>query len=457
MKAKVLLVDDQESILYALSRLLGGLGYEVLTATNIKQALELLPQAEVAIFDLRLDKESGIDLLGQVRASGNSLPVLVLSAYTSPDNLVMATRYGAVDVLRKPVSAEDLSQALAKAVSKISPPDATSKILQQRQAAGVIGSSAVMLEVFKALGLAASNNLSVLLTGETGVGKDVSAKLIHSSSARSEAPFIPVNTTAIPGNLFEAELFGYAQGAFTGAKQAATGLIEAAAGGTLFLDEIGDLPLASQAKLLRFLEDQTFNRLGDAKLRKADVRIIAATNQNLSQRIEEGLFREDLYYRLALVPIEIPPLCERLEDLPDLINEFLLQINQDLNLQITGISQTALDQARNYTWPGNVRELKNTLFRTAAGLQTGLIESLDLDLHLMQSNKSFSSSEDLIKAAIQIAIEENTLIEFAQNFERQLVEQVLEYYEGNRSKAAEALGLARNTLLNRLRSHGLDT
>lgn len=457
MKGRILLVDDQEALVYALRRVLEGLGYEVLTASNITAAKQLVDQAQIAIFDIRLEQESGIDLLGQLRSEGNELPVIILSAYASPDNLVMATRYGAVDILRKPVGGEELAAAVQLAFNRISTSSGVQEVLQQGEVAGVIGSSPAMLEVFKALGLAASNNLSVLLTGETGVGKDVSAKLIHSSSAKSDAPFVAVNTTAIPGNLFEAELFGYAAGAFTGARQDTPGLIESAAGGTLFLDEIGDLPLASQAKLLRFLEDQTFNRLGDAKLRQADVRIVAATNQKLAQRIKEGLFREDLYYRLALMPIEIPPLRERAVDIPALIDMFLAQVNRDLDLRVSGISQAALDQAMLYAWPGNIRELKNTVLRTAASLQSGVIEKLDLDLQLAQIKHDLAPDQNSLQNLITAALQEERLQEFAQAFEQQVLEAALEFYTGNRSRVAAALGMSRNTLLARLRAYGLDT
>lgn len=457
MKGTVLLVDDQESILYAIRRVLEGLSYEVLTATNLKQAVELLDQVDIAIFDIRLEGESGIDLLGEMRNSGNEMPVIILSAWASPDNLVLATRYGAVDILRKPVSGEELASVVEKAFSKIQPkPTAAKELIQQGEVAGVIGSSPAMLEVFKSLGIAASNDLSVLLTGETGVGKDVSARLIHTSSARSEAPFVAVNTTAIPSNLFEAELFGYAAGAFTGAKQDTQGLIESAAGGTLFLDEIGDLPLALQTKLLRFLEDQTFNRLGDSKLRQADVRIIAATNQKLVSRIEEGLFREDFYYRLALIPIQIPPLRERLADVPALIDNFLKAVNQELALRIAGIAPAALEQALNYSWPGNIRELKNTVFRTAASQQMGLIEQLDINTALTEGAASFADEDEAVQSLIQQALKEDKVQAFAESIERQILAQTLSFYEGNRSRVAEVLGISRNTLRTKLRAYGLD-
>lgn len=457
VKGTVLLVDDQDSIIYAIRRVLEGLGYEVLTAADISQAVVLLDQADIAILDIRLEGESGIDLLGKMRDSGNEIPVIILSAWASPDNLVLATRYGAIEILRKPVGGKELAAVVEKAFSKITPKVAAAdQVLQQGDVAGVIGNSPAMLEVFKSLGIAASNDLSVLLTGETGVGKDVSAQLIHTSSARSAAPFIAVNTTAIPGNLFEAELFGYAAGAFTGARQDAEGLIESAAGGTLFLDEIGDLPLASQAKLLRFLEDQTFNRLGDSKQRQADVRIIAATNQKLVSRIEEGLFREDLYYRLALIPIEVPPLRERLADLPALIDNFLKAVNQELDLRIEGIAPAAVEQALQYAWPGNIRELKNTVFRTAAGLQSGLIEQLDINLALAESTLEFSDEAQGVECLIQIALKEDRILQFTEYFEQQVLAQTLDYYQGNRSRVAEVLGTSRNTLRTKLRAYGLD-
>lgn len=446
-KGKVLVVDDQQQVIYALTRVLQGLGYEVLSASNKAEALSLLSQADVAIFDIRLDEESGLDLLAEVRSLGLQLPVVMLSAYVSPENLVMASRHGAVEILHKPAGVEEIAAALEEAFSKAAPV-VGKKLGQLSPEDAVIGTSAAMQEAYKTLGLAAGNNLSVLLTGETGVGKDVSARLIHTKSARSAGPFVAVNTTAIPINLFEAELFGYAAGAFTGANAATPGLIESAKGGTLFLDEIGDFPLAAQAKLLRFLEDQSFTRLGDATQRKADVRIIAATNQKLEQRIAAGEFREDLYFRLALIPIELPALRQRKEDLPALLEFFVQQANKELGLKIEGVSEEVLAQTQAHSWPGNIRELKNCVFRSAARQQSGWLTQLEIGT----STVSEQGLEELIRQALA----KNELAQFLDEVQKLALTQALDFYAGNKSQLAEVLGISRNTLRTRLKALGLD-
>lgn len=446
---KVLVVDDQQQVIYALTRVLKGLGYEVVSASNISEALANLNQVDVAIFDIRLEEESGLDLLAQVRNLGNELPVIMLSAYVSPENLVMASRYGAVEILHKPAGVAEITEALTAAFSKVQPKGKEVSPLATNQEPEFIGSAPAMQEALKNLGLAAGNNLSVLLTGETGVGKDVSARLIHAKSARSEQPFVAVNTTAIPINLFEAELFGYAAGAFTGATEATPGLIESAEGGSLFLDEIGDFPLASQAKLLRFLEDKSFTRLGDATQRKADVRIIAATNQKLEEQISQGLFRQDLYFRLALIPIELPPLRQRKEDLPALLEFLVRQANKELGVKLEGITDEALAQARAHSWPGNIRELKNSVFRSCARLQNGWLTQLDI-------TPASSKAETGLTEQIEAALEANELAEFLENLQKQTLSQALDFYGGNRTQLAEALKISRNTLRSRLKALGLD-
>lgn len=469
---KVLLVDDQQQVIYALTRVLTGLGYTTLTASNQQEALALIDQAEVAIFDIRLAEESGLDLLAQVRSLGNELPIIILSAYISPENLVTASRYGAVEILHKPAGVDDIAQALVSAFAKLTPPTtkssannqptapATEKIptttqtsishqLTSKTTEAVIGISEAMQDTYKTLGLAARNTLSVLLTGETGVGKDISARLIHSQSARAAGPFVAVNTTAIPINLFEAELFGYAAGAFTGAKSSTSGLIESAIGGTLFLDEIGDFPLAAQAKLLRFLEDQSFTRLGDATQRQADVRIIAATNQKLEEKIAAGEFRQDLYFRLALLPIEIPPLRHRKADLAALVDFFIHQANTELGLKILGISDAALAEIKIHRWPGNIRELKNCIFRSAAKQYSGWLNDLEIS---SKSTHQECNLEELINQALQ----KNQLAKFLDRVQEQALSQALDFYSGNRSQLAEALGISRNTLRTRLKAFNLD-
>ncbi|WP_033336933.1 sigma-54-dependent transcriptional regulator [Thioalkalivibrio thiocyanodenitrificans] len=451
MKGRVLIVDDHDEIIYAVRRVLESQGLDVLAASNGRDALSVVDQADAAILDIRLEEESGIDLLERLRAEGNGIPVIILSAYASPDNIVSASKYGAVEILRKPIGSEQLVKAVAQALEK--------KAAQAPAPAAAIpemtvqGPAPCMVEVFKSLGLAATNDLSVLLTGETGVGKDVAAHIIHAHSARADGPFVALNSTAMPETLLEAELFGYAAGAFTGAVRSTPGRVESAAGGTLFLDEIGDMPLSCQAKVLRFLEDRTFHRLGESTPRHVDVRLVTATNQDLEELVEQSRFRRDLYYRLAQIPISIPPLRERSQDIESLIKGFVAAVNRELDLQIEGVTEQALEQARAHAWPGNVRELKNTVYRTAAKQKTGLLERLDLKPE--QPSVEAGNADDMLHAIIESAIAQGRLRELMSRFEEEVLTLALDRYNGNKSRVAEVMDISRNTLRARLREFGL--
>ena len=451
MKGRVLVVDDHDEIIYAVRRVLESHGLDVLAASNGRDALSVVDQADVAILDIRLEEESGIDLLERLRAEGNGIPVIILSAYASPDNIVSASKYGAAEILRKPIGSEQLVEAVAQALEK--------QAAQAPAPAGAIpemtvqGPAPCMVEVFKSLGLAATNDLSVLLTGETGVGKDVAAHIIHAHSARADGPFVALNSTAMPETLLEAELFGYAAGAFTGAVRSTPGRVESAAGGTLFLDEIGDMPLSCQAKVLRFLEDRTFHRLGESTPRHVDVRLVTATNQDLEDLVEQSRFRRDLYYRLAQIPISIPPLRERSEDIESLIKGFVAAVNRELDLQIEGVAEQALEQARAHAWPGNVRELKNTVYRTAAKQKAGLLERLDLKPE--RTPVATGNADDMLHAVIETAIAQGRLRELMFRFEEEVLTLALDRYNGNKSRVAEAMDISRNTLRARLREFGL--
>ncbi len=451
MKGRVLVLDDNVEIIYAVRRVLESRGLDVVEATNGRDAAGVTDEVDAAIIDIRLEEESGIDLLGNLRAEGNGIPVIILSAYASPDNIVSASKYGAVEILRKPVSSEELLAAVGQALEKKThqapqPEESMSGVAVQ-------GCAPCMVKVFKSLGLAATNDLSVLLTGETGVGKDVAARIIHEHSERAAGPFVALNSTAMPETLLEAELFGYAAGAFTGAVRSTPGRVESAAGGTLFLDEIGDMPLSCQAKVLRFLEDRTFHRLGESTPRHVDVRLVAATNQVLPELVEQSRFRRDLYYRLAQIPVYIPPLRERTEDIGLLIDVFIASVNQELGLQIEGVSEKAVEQARAHTWAGNVRELKNTVYRTAAKQKTGVLESLELMPE--KSPVEGGDGEDALHHIIDAAIAQGRLRELLFRFEEEVLTLALDHYDGNKSRVAEALDISRNTLRAKLRAFGM--
>lgn len=454
MRGTVLVVDDHHEVVYAVRRLLEAEGVSVLSADSVERAEPLVERADALILDIQLEDGSGLALLERLRAGGDETPAIVLSAHTFPDNVVEASKRGALQVLTKPIEGDSLLQAVEQALAQEVPP-ATDTTLSA-EAHGVLGSSAAMMEVFQALGVAAANELNVLLTGETGVGKEVAAELIHRHSPRSEGPFVAINCTAMPEALLESELFGHASGAFTGASRASEGKVEAASGGTLFLDEIGDMPLAFQAKLLRFLEDKRFFRLGESTPRQADVRVIAATNRCLAGG-GDGEFRSDLYYRLAQLPIHIPPLRERLEDVPALIEAFLQSANREMGLDIHGITPEVRRQAQEHPWPGNIRELKNVVYRAAARRQRGVIDRLDLEPSGAEApatapGAAAQDSDAALDALIDQALRNGELPRLLSDLEQRAITRALAYYGGNKSRVAEALGVSRNTLRARIQS-----
>ncbi|ABM63145.1 sigma-54-dependent transcriptional regulator [Halorhodospira halophila] len=448
MRGCVLVVDDHREVVYAVRRLLQSRGLEVISAPSAAEAEPLVPRADALILDIQLEQDNGLALLQRLRSAGDETPAVVLSAHTFPDNVVEASKRGAMQILAKPIEAEALVGAVEEALSQTHS-DASASALSA-EAHDVLGTSAAMMEVFKALGVAAANDLNVLLTGETGVGKEVSAELVHRHSHRADGPFVAINCTAMPESLLEAELFGHASGAFTGASRAAEGKVEAAAGGTLFLDEIGDMPLAFQAKLLRFLEDKRFYRLGESAPRHADVRVIAATNRQLLGA-DASQFRSDLYYRLAQIPVHIPPLRDRLEDVPALIEVFIRAANQEMGLDIHGITPEVRQQAQGHSWPGNVRELKNAVYRAAAKRQRGLIDTLEL-AGAAAEPAGDSDFDTALDRALDRALAQDRLPELLNDLERRAVQRALTHYNGNKSRVAEALNVSRNTLRARLQA-----
>ena len=450
MSQSILVLAEQTAMVHSIRRLLEGAGIDVLVAHTIEQALACLDQADAAIFDDWLGGGySSIDLLEGLRAQGNPLPVVVISTMGTPEDVVMAARYGAVNVLCKPLNEKDLLASVQQALARVRP---RGKPGDQGAARRVIASSEQMLTVFKLLGLAASNDLNLLITGETGVGKEVAARIVHQHSARAAGPFVAINCTAIPENLLEAELFGYVRGAFTGATRDTRGKVEAAHGGTLFLDEIGDMPLAFQSKLLRFLDDKSFYRLGESTARSSNARIVAATNRVLAGCVADGSFRSDLYYRLAQLPVVIPPLRERPDDIRQLIDAFIQEVNQDLGLAIEGLSTTAATQALTHTWPGNIRELKNAVLQAAMHTRVGTIESFALPATKANGNGNGAlAMEEMIRQAITQG-DAHCLIN---RFEADVLRNMLKTYHGNRSRVAEDLKISRNTLRAKLREYGL--
>ncbi len=433
----ILLIEDEKSARYALKRVLEDAGYSVVDVED-PDDIQSVSNFNLLILDLKLRNVSGIDFLKELREKGKNIPVVVITAYANPQNIISASRYGVIDILKKPFDREELLELVDRVLKE----EEVSEVRTDTKGL-IVGESERMVEVFKKVGLAASTDMNVLLIGETGVGKDLLAEVIHENSPRKEAPFVVINCSAIPETLLEAELFGYRKGAFTGAVKDTKGKIEQSEGGTLFLDEIGDMPFALQSKLLRFLENRTFYRLGEDRERKADVRVIAATNRNLKEMIAEGKFREDLYYRLSQIVIEVPPLRERREDIPKLVDFFIGKANQEFGTNVKGIEVSALKEAMDYEWKGNVRELKNAVYKAVLETKKGFIETLNL------SDSGGEELDVLLERCIR-NLSEQEYREFLSRAERKLLEHLMRKYRGNKSKIAQVLGISRNTLKSKL-------
>ncbi len=437
MKGKVLVLDDELDILYAIGKVLEKSGFEPVCTDDPEKAVEEAKKVDTAVIDIKLGDKSGIDVLKEFRNRGISIPVIMITAYTSPENIIKATKFGAVEILKKPFDFKDLLESVERVIpkkeTKISPADI--------EGFPIVGTSPKMLEVFKLIGLASSNNMNVLIMGETGTGKEIIARAIHENSERSDKPFIAINCSAIPKHLLEAELFGYVKGAFTGAVKDTPGKVELADGGTLFLDEIGDMPLELQTKLLRFLEEKKFYRIGDTKETHINVRIIAATNRDLESLIKEEAFRSDLYFRLAQITIHVPPLRERKEDIPDLVNFFIKVANKELNMEVEGIDKKALKEVIEYEWPGNVRELKNAIYRAVLETKKGIIKSVPIS----KQKTSPAMLEDIVREYIR-SLPEEEISNLPSLFEQTLLKVLMEEYGGNKTKIAQMLNISRNTL-----------
>ncbi len=450
MKQRILVIDDNIELIYALRRTLEQEGYLVSTITEPTASIEPEVEAtDLLIVDINLGKASGLDMLISLREQGYEQPVIIITAHATPHNVITATRHGAIDVLQKPFEVEQLVDAVKRSF----PSSEGNSLNLAVDGQPVIGTSASMLKVCKTAGLASSNNLNVLLTGETGVGKEVIAKAIHQYSDRAKQRMVAINCSAIPESLLEAELFGYARGAFTGAARETPGKIEAAEGGTLFLDEIGDIPPPFQAKLLRFLEDQTFYRLGETRLKQADVRVVCATNRNLDEMVLNGSFRDDLYFRLSQLTIAIPPVRERKEDIKPLIELFIHQANSELGCRVHRIDAEVLKAAQVHHWPGNIRELKNVVFRAALSASNGVLSTLPYN------SAQQASANAGIKECVDRYLEKEgtgSATELARIFEAALLSALARDLNGNKTYMCEALNISRNTLKVRLKEHGLD-
>lgn len=441
-KDRILIVDDSSTTLEVLQRNLTAAGYRVFTAPGVAEAIEILEGTalDLVITDLKMPEVSGLDLVRHVRENFEDTEVMMITGYPSVQGAVNAIKTGAEEFIAKPFTDEELLSAVQRALDKLKVRKSGHTALEQVIPAhkGFIADSRVMHKVFVAIGKAALTSATVLISGESGTGKELAARAIHYGSARSSAPFVPVNCGGIPEALLESELFGHVKGAFTGAAESRAGFFHAADGGTIFLDEVSDMSPAMQVKLLRVLQDKKICMVGSNRARKVDVRILAATNKNLHSLAKKGLFREDLFYRLNVITIFMPPLRERGDDILLLARHFATKFAAGLGKSPPHFSDKALQSLRNYDWPGNVRELENVIQRLVVMTDGDLIEVPDLP-----SLMRFSA---LRKGGFS-----RTLAEV----EAEYISNVLAGVDGNKTRAAEILGLDRKTLRQKLKRANL--
>jgi len=464
----ILIADDEESIRWVLERACTQQGHSVVAVGNGTAALAELRARpfDVALIDIKMPDLSGLDVLQQAREARIDTLFIIMTAQNTMANAIEATKRGAYDYLTKPFDLEQVAALIARAMELRRLTHDLERLrgeLEQRNDL-VIGRTPAMQEVYKLIGRVAPTDATVLIQGETGTGKELIAKTIHYHSSRG-GPFMALNCSAIPNELLESELFGYERGAFTGAVERRIGKFEAAAGGTLFLDEIADMPLALQSKVLRVLQEREFTRVGGRDAIRADVRIIAATNQDLEAAVRAGRFREDLFFRLNVVRIAVPPLRERRADVPELIEFFLDKVNRELGTALVGVSAEARDLLLRHSWPGNVRELENALLRAAvlAGGRTLVPEDFALAGEPRQAAGDALPLEEAVRrrlaellAADATALPSDLHALLISAVERPLIEVVLERAGGNQVKAAEMLGINRNTLRKKITELGIE-
>jgi two-component system nitrogen regulation response regulator GlnG len=456
---RLLLIDDEKSVRYSFAKVFEADGIEVHSAATAAEGIESFRRLspDVVVLDLQLPDGSGLDVFRQIRALDSRRPVLFITAHGTTEAAIEAMKEGAFDYLIKPVDLERLSQLLDRAFEAARLMSVPALVPTLDVADRIVGRSACMQEMCKTIGRLAGQDVNVLILGESGSGKELVARALYQHGRRADRPFLAVNCAALPEALFESELFGHEQGAFTGAHRRRIGRFEQADGGTLFLDEIGDLSAGVQAKLLRVLEEQHFQRLGGTENVQARVRVLAATNRDLEAEVRAGRFRKDLYYRLRVVSVSVPPLRDRLDDVPELAHYFLFRFNQELGLRMQAVSPEALAALQSYSWPGNVRELqsvlKESMLRATGGLL--LAEFLPASLRSMQpAREEGGELASLIERALS-AHAGRAHQEVIDAVERVLFAQALKRTHGHQAKASELLGLNRTTLRTRLRALGL--
>jgi two-component system, NtrC family, response regulator PilR len=453
-KARILVVDDERSMQEFLEIFFHREGFEVVTAGDCKSAMLAIESDDfdVVISDVQMPDQSGLDLLRAVKQVAPETVVIMITAFATTETAIAAMKEGAYDYVTKPFKVDELRLAVEKALEKKLLTQENqrlrSELRTRARSRSLIGSSASMQRVYDLVAQVASTKTNVLISGESGTGKELVARAIHDQSERRERPFVAVNCGAIPENLLESELFGHVKGAFTGAVQSKAGLFESAEAGTLFLDEIGELPPPLQVKLLRVLQDKCVRRVGGNTDRPVDVRIVAATNRELAEEVEAGRFRDDLYYRLNVIQVALPPLRERIEDVPLLLHHFLEKYTREFDKQMEGFSDAALEKILAYPWPGNVRELENMVERAVALCRGRRVEVEHLPPGIVDPRQRSSSG--------RLPAEGVNLDELLRDFECGLLREALERTGGVKKRAARLLGISFRSFRYRLEKLGID-
>jgi len=463
---RILIVDDEPNVLSSFEKLLTGQGHLVATASRADQALDRLASEspELIVMDVFLPGMNGLDAFRRIKEKQPRLPVIIMTGYGSAEVAIEATKLGAFDYHLKPFEPDEMLRTIERALESVR--------LMQRQVEldpdtlppssdAIIGQGPGMQDVFKAIGRVAQTDATVLIRGETGTGKELVARALYQHSLRSQAPLVIVNCVAIPETLLESELFGYEKGAFTGAASRRIGKFEQAHRGTIFLDEIGDLPLGTQAKILRLLQERSFERVGGNETIRVDVRVLAATNRDLEKAISEGKFREDLYHRLDVVTIRIPPLRERRDDITRLIDFFLNRFARQFGIDPPPLAPDALEILRRHPWPGNVRELEHCIQRTMIFTRGHAIQADDVRRALEghdEPSRAAPETDDLrpiVQRYLQSCSGTAAHESFVDAVDKLLVAEALRLTDGNQTRAARLLGLTRPTLQAKMQKHGI--
>ena len=451
MPKRILIVDDEPSIRMVLRAHLTRSGYDVTATENGAEAIAMLRNEDyhLVVSDLKMPVVGGMELLNHCNEAYPGLPVILITAHGTVDSAVEAIKKGAQDYVTKPFDSDELMPIIEKALRT----EEKGRTTLHEDAAGrfkIIGQTARMHKIYALIEKVARSPTTALITGESGTGKELVARALHEHSDRSGAPFIQVNCGAIPDSLFESELFGHEKGAFTGAVAAKPGKFELADGGTLFLDEVGELPKDMQVKLLRVLQDGHLERVGGVRSMSVDVRLVAATNRVLETEVREGRFREDLFYRLNVIPIQIPPLRERADDIPLLVEHFISKFNKRLNTEVQGVSPDALAALLAHTWPGNIRELENLIERSVLLTEDTILTMSDLPGLIPANMDRVEAPPD----ADEMGLKEYVRV-YTTKLERARIQRVLEEEDSNVTRASKKLGISRKSLQMKMKDYGL--